>query len=240
MLVSIAAIQVVFGQGKEGVITYEVKTNMHRRLTGAQEGMKAMVPEFRTSKQQLFFNENESLFKPLIEDEDEETTSNSSGMRVVLRSPMAEIYQNPSTSSIISKQEFMGKDYLIVDTLKVSPWKFGMETKEIQGYVCKQAYYTDESIPDRKQEITAWYTDQLRPMMGPDRFGSLPGAILALDINNAERVIVARKIEIRLLKKSELKVPAGGQAISRIEFRKLMDDQMKHGGGSGGGIIIRN
>jgi GLPGLI family protein len=238
MLVSIATVQVVFGQTNEGVITYEVKINMHRRLTGSQEGMKAMVPEFRTSKEQLFFNANESLYKPLIEDEDEATGSGD-GMRVQIRRPMVEVYQNPSTGSLISKQEFFGKDYLIIDTIKVSPWKFGTETKEIQGYICKQAYYLDESQPDRKLDVTAWYTDQLRPMMGPERFGTLPGTILAIDVNNAERVIVAKKVELRPLKKNELKTPSSGQKTTQKEFRKMADEQIKKMGGSNG-MVIRN
>ncbi len=243
ILVSIAAVQVVFAQSTtEGVITYEMKVNLHRRIPPGQESRKAMIPEFRTTKQQLFFNASESMYKALIEDEDEDTHAGQGHGGVVIRmqQPNDEVYINPGTSALVAKREFMGKDYLIEDTLKISPWKLGTETKDIQGYPCKMAYYVDESQPDRKQEITAWYTDQLRPMLGPERFGSLPGAVLAVDINNGERVIVSRKIEMRPLKKIEMKIPSTGQKVTQAEFRKIVDDTMKQMGGRNGQMIIRN
>lgn len=259
ILTSLAVAQVVLAQTPEGVITYESKINMHRRLPPERAEMKTMIPEYRTTKEQLFFNADESLYKPLIEDEEDQefssTSSGGGGMRMVFRQPNTELYVQPGSQKIVSKQEFMGKDYLVEDTLKMSPWKFGTETKEIMGYMCKQAYFTRTEeqqsfrisgsgppTPEKKMvtlEITAWYTDQIRGFLGPDRYNSLPGAVLAIDINNGERVIVAAKIELRPLKKNELKAPEKGQKISQAEFRKLMDEQMQKMQSSGG-MIIRN
>ena len=253
ILASMAVAQVVFAQS-EGVITYEAKVNMHRRLPPERAEMKAMIPEYRTTKEQLFFNGEESMYKPLIEDE-EQDFSGGGGMRMVMRQPNNELYTNTSTQLIFSKQEFMGKEYLIADTVKMSPWKFGSETKVIQGYTCKQAYFTREDVqssmrmvgsgppvPETKtvtQEITAWYTDQIRPSLGPERFNTLPGAVLAIDINNGERVIVAAKIELRPLKKNEMKIPEKGEKMSQAEFKKAMEEQMKKMSTSGG-VFIRN
>lgn len=244
ILVCIAAAEVVIAQnpGMEGVITYEMKINLHRRLPPGQEARKAMIPEFRTTRQQLFFNQTESMYKPVIEDEEEDMMAGgggNGGIRINIKQPNDEIYINPGRTVILAKREFMGKDYLIEDTLKISPWKLGPETREIQGYLCKLAWYVDERQPDRKQEITAWYTDQLRPMLGPEMFGSLPGAVLAIDVNNGERVIVARQIEFRELKKNEMKVPEKGQKVTRAEFRKIQDDAFKQMGGNGR-MVIRN
>lgn len=238
----IASINVLTAQtATEGVINYEVKVNMHRRIPKEREEMKAMIPEFRTEKQQLFFNANESLYKKLEEDSEEEMSSSSGGGGVTIRmqAPKIEIFLDNASQARFTKQEFMGKEYLIQDTLKVSPWKFGTETKVIQGYECKQAYYTDETRPEQKMEITAWYTDKIRPFLGPERFQSLPGTILAVDVNNGERVIVAKTIEFRTLKKSELKQPSGGTKTTQAQFRAMVDEQMKKMGGSGG-MIIRN
>lgn len=243
VLVSLTAANVVFGQA--GVITYEVKVNLHRRLPPERADMKAMIPEFRTTKEQLFFNGNESLYKPLIEDEDEEVSGG--GMRMVIRQPNNEIYLDQTTGKIISKQEFMGKNYIIDDSVKLSPWKFGTEVKTIQGYECRQAYYTDSvktmmngTAATEKREITAWYTDKVRPFLGPERFNTLPGAVLAVDINNGERVLVAKTIEMRELKKNELKMPTSGTKTTQEEYRKMVDEQMKQMGGGRGAIMIRN
>lgn len=259
LLASILAAQVVLAQTMEGVITYEAKVNMHRRLPPERAEMKSMIPEYRTTKEQLFFNGNESLYKTVIEDEEEQefgTTSNGGGARMVFRQPKFELYVQPGSQKIISKQEFMGKDYLIEDSLKMSPWKFGTETKEIMGYVCRQAYFTRTEeqqtmrisgsgppTPEKKivtQEITAWYTDKIRPLLGPEKFNSLPGTVLAIDVNNGERVIVAAKIELRPLKKNELKAPEKGEKTTQAAFRKMQDEQIEKMRANGGGMIIRN
>jgi len=224
VMTAVLATTVAFAQS-EGVITYEVTVNMHRNLPADREGMKAMIPEFRTLKQQLFFNANESLYKPLIEDDDEEDINSSQGGGVVhkFRFAGAVIYTNPSLSQSLSQMDVFGKKYLISDTLKPAPWKFGTETKMVQGYECMQAYYT--TADERKQTITAWFTTKLPAMLGPDRHNTLPGAVLAVDVNNAERVIVAKTIELRPLTKKEMKVPTEGQKVTPEEFKKIMQEQ---------------
>lgn len=255
ILTSLAVAQVVLGQSTEGVITYDVKVSLHRNLPPERAEMKSMIPEYRTTKEQLFFNAQESMYKTLIED-DEEQEFGGGGVRMVMRQQNTELYLNPGAEKIISKQEFMGKEYLIEDTLKMAPWKFGTETKTILGYVCKQAYYTTteevntmrvtgsgQPTPEKRmvtRDITAWYTDQIRPSLGPERFSTLPGTVLAIDVNNGERVIVATKVELRPLKKNEMKIPDKGQKISQAEFRKLMDEQMQRMRANGGGMFIRN
>lgn len=241
MLVCILAARTVFAQ-QQGVITYENRMNMHRNIPADRQEMKAMIPEFRTTKMQLIFNADESLYKPIIEDEEEQFGGGGGGVRMSFRNPRTETYTNSSTSMILSLQELMGKKYLITDTVKMSPWKIGTEKKDIMGYSCSMAYFTltqeittmrvenGTPTPEKRtitQEITAWFTDQIRPSLGPERFNTLPGTVLALDVNNGERVIVARNIELRELKKDELKVPDASTKVSQAEFRKIQDEQME-------------
>ena len=219
-------------QEQEGVITFETRVNLHRNLPPEREEVKSMMPEFRTSREQLFFNTEESLYRPVEEEEEEEFGGGS--VRIKMRNPRVEIYTHKTNAVRLTQQELMGKNYLIEDSLKIAPWKFGTETKKILGYPCRQAYYTDES-ENRKREVTAWFTQKIRPFLGPETFNSLPGTVLAVDINNGERVIVATGVESRPLKKRELKAPGAGTRISRNEFRKLMDarqQQMRERGGN--------
>lgn len=253
ILVSLTAAHVVLGQ--TGAILYEQKINMHRNIPAGREAMKAMIPEFRTTKQQLFFNDSESLYKTVIEDEEEQFPTGGGGMRMTFRMPTTELYMQ-SAGKIVSRQEFMGKYYLIGDSVQMSPWKFGDQVKTIAGYECRMAYFTridtvqamvmgGPGAPEAKREpqvrtteITAWYTDKIRPFLGPERYNTLPGAVLAIDINNGERVIVAKTVELRELKKNELKEPTSGTKVTQAEFRKLMEEQMKQMGGRG--MMIRN
>jgi GLPGLI family protein len=249
VLVCILASRLVFAQ-QQGVIIYENRVNLHRNIPADRQEMKAMMPEFRITKMQLTFNGEESVYKNIVEDEEEQfTAGGGGGMRMSFRMPKIEMYTNSSTSVILSAQDLMGKKYLIQDTVQISPWKLGTETKEIMGYTCRMAYYTATveapifrvsggppasggaaPAPEKTtitQEITAWYTDQIRPSLGPDRYNTLPGTVLALDINNGERVIVARSVELRELKKDELKIPDSGTKVTQAEFRKIQEEQME-------------
>jgi len=230
----VIAANLCFGQEVEGVITYESKTNMHRRLPPEREEMKKMLPEFRTSKEQLFFDASSSLYKPLIED-DPADFDDGGGMRIQMNRPYFEFYLNTDDNTTVVQREFMGKNYLIRDNVKVSPWKFSDETRTIQGYECKQAYYTTQ---DGKLPITAWFTPAIRPMLSPNSYNTQPGTILALDVNNEEQTYVATKIELRELKKNELKIPKGGDEVTEEQFRATVDEHMKKMGGNG--IVIRN
>jgi GLPGLI family protein len=211
----------------EGVITYEITVNNHRTISADREGMKAMVPQYRTFKQQLFFSPSGSLYKPLIEEE--ETEEQRPGRRF---RGGATNYTDLTTNLTLTQMDVFGKKYLITDTLKQAPWKFGKETRVIQGYDCMQAYYTTND--DLKQTITVWYTVKLPPMLGPEKHNSLPGAVLAVDVNNAERVIVAKKIELRPLAKGELVVPTEGQKVTQEEFKKIMQEQRNQRASGGG------
>ncbi len=223
-------------QEQEGVITFETRVNLHRSLPQEREELKSMMPEFRTSREQLFFNAEESLYRPVEEEEEEEFGGGS--VRIKMRNPRVEIYTHKTNAVRLTQQELMGKNYLIEDSLKIAPWKFGTETKTILGYPCRQAYYTDES-EGRKREITAWFTQKIRPFLGPETFNSLPGAVLAIDVNNGERVLVAADIEFRPLKKSEIKAPGTGSRISQSEFRKLMDARQQQMRERGGNVMMR-
>jgi GLPGLI family protein len=234
VVVSLAAAAIL--QTTEGIITYEVKTNMHRTLPKDREGMKSMVPEFRTSQQQLFFTPEESLYKP-VEEEEADAEFDNGGMRMRVQQPQVEMYFNAGSSQRIALQEFMGKEYLIEDTLNLPPWKFGTESKVIIGYTCKQASYYNE---ERKQHVVAWYSPQLRPFLGPELFNTLPGGVLEVDINAGERVMTAKKIEERPLKKNESKVPVRGIKITRSDFRKMMEEHAARMRANGANIIIRD
>lgn len=233
----LTAAHFVFGQVSQGVVEYEVKVNMHRRLPPDQSNMKEMVPEFNTSKDQLFFNEKESLYKMVEEDEDEFEQGGGGGMRVHFKRPNVQTYFNYEQSKKIVLQEFMGKEYLIEDSIKIAPWKLSSETKTILGYNCRSASYYNK---ERKVNVVAWYADQLLAFRGPEGFNSLPGTVLHVDINDGERTITAQKIEGRQLKKGELKVPTGGERITSEAFNKMTEAQMERMRANGANVIIRH
>jgi len=236
VLIFLATTKVVFSQTNEGIIIYETKINMHRTLPKERQDMKNMIPEFRISRQQLFFNADESLYKPIEEDDDENIEPGGGGIQMKIQQPFVEIYSNRANSLRVTQQEFLGKEYLIKDSLALPPWKFGTETKKIMGYDCRQAMHYNEA---RKQLEVAWYAPQLRPLLGPEKFNTLPGAVLEVNLNDGERVITAKNLQSRALKKNELKVPSHGIQTTQAEFRKMVEEHTARMRANGADIIIR-
>jgi GLPGLI family protein len=221
----------------EGVITFEEKINMHRRLQDEQ--MKAMVPEFRSSNMMFYFKGEECLYKPDENEEDEETNGDGGGRMMRFRRPNGETYRNLATNQQISTSEWAGKKYLIEDSLRQRAWKIGTETKKVAGYECTKATFKDTA---RKMEVTVWFTMDLPLSAGPQTYGSLPGLILEADANNGEFVTTAKKIEFKKIKDKDIAAPTKGEKITQAELNKKREEWMKANGGRGGRngqVIIR-
>ena len=232
----VAVSAAVFAQNTEGVITFEEKINLHRRLQ--DESMKAMVPEFRTSNMLFYFKGEVCLYKPDESEEDEEANAGGGGGGMRFRRPQGEIYRDLANNKQVSTSEWAGKKYLIEDTLKQRAWKLGTETKKVAGYECTKATFKDTA---QKVDVIAWFTMDLPLAAGPQTLGSLPGMILEMDSNNGEMVVSAKKIEFKKIKDKDIAVPTKGEKITQAELRKKREEWIKANGGRGGNgrMIIR-
>lgn len=214
-------------QNNEGIIYFEEKVNMHRSLPPDAGDIKAMIPEFKTHKNELLFNATESLYRNVEEEEDDDD-GDGGGIVIKMQRPEATFYRNFATLHQADAREFFGKNYLIEDSLTMPDWKVTTETKTILGYPCTKATTTDTT---RKREIVAWFTGGIGLSSGPAQYGQLPGMILEVDINNGEIVIAAQKVEFKKLKKGELEAPRKGEKIDAAGFDKLMADRLRENGG---------
>ena len=227
LLFLVCIVHHISGQN-QGLITYEQKTNLHRRIPPENEDMKKMMPEFQTIKQELLFKENESLYRP-IDEEDEMPGGPGGGMVMRFRRPETIIYRNHETEYQLAQRAMFEKKYLVEDTLKIAAWKLGTETKSILGHPCYKATLTTETRRDTlviKNQVTAWFTQDIYSPFGPETYGGLPGMILALDINNGEVSYIAKSIDPNADLK-DLKAPSKGEKMSGVEFQKIMDERMK-------------
>ncbi|WP_207497085.1 GLPGLI family protein [Aridibaculum aurantiacum] len=237
ILIAITAVlcsHTLLAQVKEGTILYERKMDMHRRIQDEQ--MKAMMPQFRTSKHQLLFSDSVSIYKAVQEEEAPDPFADGGGNRVMFRMSAGEgeQYRNFSNQRFIESRELGAKTYIIEDTIRQQPWKLTDETKTILNYSCKKATRKTE----RGQEVEAWYTEAIPCPAGPEGFASLPGAILQLNINNDEIVYVATAVSDKVNAK-ELKEPSKGKKVNRAEFAKLMQEMYGSPGQGGGNRVIR-
>ncbi|MDR4987292.1 MAG: GLPGLI family protein [Bacteroidales bacterium] len=212
-----------FAQNIAGVIEYEFTMDLHRNIPPGREAMKAMIPQHHTSHFQLFFNEEESLYR-IMEDEESalQAGRQGGGMRMMMQGMRSETYTSKKDRKILVQQDVMGTTYLIEEPLEIGQWRVGDEILEIAGYSCMMAWYTDTVL---NQEVTAWFTMELPAFTGPERYVTLPGTVLAVDINNGERVWVARNIQLEAAPEVEIQPPTRGRKLTRDEFNAMLQEQ---------------
>jgi GLPGLI family protein len=218
----------------EGKVIYQRKIDIYRRLT--DESVKAMMPQFDSSKTELDFSGDESIYKNLKEDadiRDKAGEDNNNRFVVKMGGGDDQTYKNRAAGKMVQQKELGPKKYIIEDTLPTQNWHLEEATRTIKGYTCKKASTKSKAGLD----VTAWYAEDVRAFSGPEGFGGLPGLILELNINDGEIVFSALDILTRDFDKRMVKAPTDGKKISSAEYRKMMEDQ--YGEGPGGGVKIR-
>lgn len=246
-------------QMKEGKISYERKINMHRNLPDPQ--MKSMIPEFRTDKFELIFNESVSLFRSVVDDEAPDPFANAGGgggggMRMNFRMPTANTFTDLAKQMQYEERAFFEKEFLIVDSLKQYKWKLSEETKTIAKQLCKKATTmitapqmrmrvsiggpgnntdTTANTPraPKETELVVWYAENIPVSFGPDSYSGLPGVIMEIDQDNGANVTTAVEVSAKYPKK-ELVAPTKGEKMNRAQFQENMQklmQDMQRGGG---------
>lgn len=236
-------------QMKEGKISYERKINMHRNIPDPQ--MKSMIPEFRTDKFELLFNESASLFRSVVDDEAPDPFANAGGgggPRVMnFRMPTTTTYTDIAKQTQFEERAFFEKEFLIVDSLKQYKWKLSEETKTIAKQLCKKATTmitapqmtmrmsvrmnrggdnnadTAAAAPvkPKETELVVWYAENIPVSIGPDNYSGLPGVIMEVDVDNGASLTTAVEVSTKYPKK-ELVQPTKGERMTRAQFQENM------------------
>ncbi|MBI1781787.1 MAG: GLPGLI family protein [Sphingobacteriales bacterium] len=226
LLIASALFQWVAAQVKEGKITYEEKIDMYRRIPKENEQMRAMMPQFRTTKYELLFADNKSVYQK--QEEETDLSEQPQGGMIIRFGGADNIYfKDFNSNKSIEKRDLMEKEFIVEDTIHNIGWKLvDGETKTILGHVCKKA--TGKS--ERGMDLIAWYTEDIILSAGPAQFSGLPGLILGLDISNAEITYTAQEIKNEV-KKADIKAPAKGKKVTPDEFVKIRMELMGDGNG---------
>jgi GLPGLI family protein len=253
LLIALTSLTTATAQMKEGKISYERKINMHRNLPDPQ--MKSMIPEFRTDKFELIFNESVSLFRSVVDEEAPDPFANAGGgggggMRMNFRMPSANTYTDLAKQMQYEGREFFEKEFLIVDSLKQYKWKLSEETKTIAKQLCKKATTmitapqvmrmrvsmggggnntdTTANTPraPKETELVVWYAENIPVSFGPDSYSGLPGVIMEIDQDNGANVTTAVEVSAKYPKK-ELIAPTKGEKMNRVQFQENMQKLMQ-------------
>lgn len=214
-------------------IVYSARINTESqelfKETGLPEDMRqALVNAYSKVEFRYVLNcvNNESTFQMLPSDKKQEISF--MGQTMDLSSMTEEqsknvTYKNYQTKQIISKTLFLGKEFLVTDTITIE--RFNViegEKKEIIGFECKKAISTD----GRK---IVWFTEHIPITDGPINT-NLPGLILEAHLD--QYIYIATSIDDNI--KQPILVPTGGKKMTNAEFKKMVQEKtemMKRGVG---------
>jgi len=244
-------------QDFQGKAYYFSKSTMELGKWGAtmSEAQKKQIQERLKNRLEktyiLTFNKEESVFK---EDEKIDAISGATDSWGKNFTP-GEQYKNVRSKTLLQKQEFYGKQFLIEDELLSLDWQIGKETKQIGQYLCFKA---TASIPTsdltwydfswnslRKKEeqktdsingvakepevemsnIVAWYSPQIPLSQGPLEYWGLPGLILEVNVGNT--TILCSKIIMNPGEKSKIEAPDKGKVVSKKEYQETITAKMQ-------------
>lgn len=200
-------------QNQQGEIKFESKIFIEKR-----QGMEN-VPEAIVTHTILFFNENESIYfkNPEIKNQIDLSEGHGRFWRR-LGQVNNTTYINVSENLQIVETNFMGKEFLVSDTLNPLKWRISAgEQKQIVGYTCMKAYYKDSL-----KNLIVYFTPQIPKSYGPENYYGLPGIVL--EVQSEKQHIIAT--EFTLLSPKIVR-PKKGEKMNRQKFEEIRDKKMK-------------
>lgn len=259
----------LLAQEFHGMAVYESKTNMKDFKIDVKDGNEEMTKMLMESMKKQFekkffldFNKYESVYYE--EQKLEAPSAGSAGITMSFSSSSdggGKTYKNLKEKQRIAEEDFFGKEFLVIDSLKVWKWELQSETKKIGNYTCYKAIHLDKvtaedlkQYEDLKQQqetskttffvmdepkdriTTVWYTPEIPVSQGPGEFWGLPGLILEANFDNT--TILCSKVVLNPKDKMEIKKPKKGKKVTKKEYESLIEKQMDQMKDSDGNIKI--
>ena len=154
---------------------------------------------------------------------------------------IGKLYKNINDKISVNETEFMGRFFLLTDSLSDQKWKMTGESKKIGKYTCYKATYEKEVEEStfsfgnweqnlnnqkkkmRKVNVVAWFTPEIPIATGPSWYGGLPGLIL--EISDDKTTVLCTKIVMNPAERTKIKRPKKGKVIATSDFLVLQDEK---------------
>jgi len=250
----------------QGMAVYESKTSTSD-FKSRMQGNKDITPEMQKMIEDrmkkmfektfiLNFDKVSSIYK---EEEKLEAPGQGGGGMRMMSSMMGgggTFYKNTKDQAYTVDKEFMGKEFLVKDTLTHYKWKMEGETREIGGYVCYKATAIipasktdfrnfrpkkEEDLKKAEEEKKTSFLDQVDlpkeititawyTMDIPVNQG--PEAYwglpgLILEVNDGKTTILCSKIVLNPKDKAEIKAPNNGKEVTQKEYDEIVMKKME-------------
>jgi GLPGLI family protein len=257
---------VSWAQEFQGMAVYESKTSTED-FKKRFEGNKDMTPEMQKNIMErmksmfektfvLNFDKNASIYK---EQEKLDAPGTQGGGMRMMSSMMGgggTHYKNVKEKSYSVDKEFMGKEFLVKDSLSTLKWKMEGETKDIGGYLCMKATAVNAASksdfrnfrPKKKEEKEEAKKDKTTNFMDDVE---LPKEVivtawytpdipvnqgpesywglpgLILEVSDGKTTILCSKIVMNLKEKVIIKAATNGKEVSQAEYDDIVMNKMK-------------
>ncbi len=269
----VVAIALVFSvlqiqaQEFQGMAVYESKTStadMKARFAGNRdftpEMQKMMEERMKKMMEKTFilnFDKTASIYK---EEEKLDAPGQQGGGARMMSSMMGgggTFYKNVKQKAYAVDREFMGKEFLIKDSLPKLEWKLEGETKQIGGYTCYKATAVkpvsksdfrnfrpkEEKKDDKKaeKEKSTNFMDDLEmpkevvitawyaPEIAVSQGPENYWGLpgLILEVSDGKTVILCSKIVLNPKEKAAIKEPTKGKVITQNEYDETVTKKMQ-------------
>jgi GLPGLI family protein len=257
----------IYGQDFQGMAVYESKTSTSD-FKSRFEGNKEMTPDMKKMIEErmkkmfektfvLNFDKQASIYK---EEEKLESPGQSGGGMRMMGSIMGgggTFYKNVKNKSYTVDKEFMGKEFLIKDSLPNLKWKMDAETRVIGGYNCFKATAVRpvsksdfRNFRPKKEDKEASKNDNSKKTNLLDEI-EMPKDVtvtawytpeipvnqgpesywglpgLILEVNDGKTVILCSKIVLNPKDKAVIKPSTNGKEISQKDYDETVVKKMK-------------
>ncbi|MGO4905620.1 GLPGLI family protein [Flavobacterium sp. W20_MBD1_R3] len=266
IIVTIASFLGLQAQEFQGMAVYESKTSTSDFKT-RMEGNKDMTPDMQKMIEErmkkmfektfiLNFDKSASIYK---EEEKLDAPGQGGGMRMMMSMTGGggTYYKNVKEKSYTVDKEFMGKEFLVKDSLPNLQWKMEGETRVIGGYNCfkatavRPASKTDfRNIRPKKEDATTKPADAAKKTSILDELDMPKETVitawytpeipvsqgpenywglpgLILEVNDGKTVILCSKVVLNPKVKTEIEAATKGKLTSQKEFDETVLKKME-------------
>lgn len=212
----------------EGKITYKEINKLEIDLPeGLDIDLGEFLPESQSTYMELFFNKHQAVYKNGINNEsgDSEMESDDGSIKIMIQHDDTEeiLYTNLLEKKTVHQKGFMGKNFIVKETIPSIKWKLTGEKVKYLGYECQKAV----SINDEGETI-AWFAPEIQSQHGPRHYNQLPGAVLMLSTPDKKLEIMATEINMCTQSDEIIQVPTKGKEVTESEFEKIMKERTKN------------
>ena len=134
---------------------------------------------------------------------------------------LKKLYLDLDKNELVRQVEFMGRLFLVSDTMAPKPWKLTNKMTKILDYTCMGAELKQDG-----KEILAYFTSEIPLPFGPEEFGGLPGLVLAVEIDGAT-AFLAQSVELTPATKDAVAKPEDGKKVTQEQFDIIVEEKTR-------------